>query len=44
MKGNTRKSPKEYVEYNKKLSGKVDVLLLHDPPYIDVEKYRGKIA
>ena len=44
MKGNTRKGPEEYVEYGKKLSGKVDVLLLHGSPYMDVEEYRGRIA
>jgi len=44
MKDNTRKSPEEYAEYGKKLSGKVNVLLLHDSPHIDVEEYRGRIA
>lgn len=43
-KGIPRKRPEEFIECGKKLSGRVDVLLLHDSPYIDVEEYRGRIA
>jgi len=41
-KGIPRKRPEEFIEYGKRLSGKVDVLLLHDSPWL--EEYAGKIA
>jgi len=41
-KGVPRKKPEEYVEYGRRLAGKVDVLLIHDSPWI--EPYAGKIA
>ena len=41
-KGIPRKRPEEFIEYDKRLSGKVDVLLLYDSPY--VPEYKGKIA
>ena len=41
-KGIPRKKPEEFIEYGKRLSGKIDILLLHDSPY--VPEYKGKIA
>ncbi|RLG75062.1 MAG: hypothetical protein DRO12_06045 [Thermoprotei archaeon] len=41
-KGIPRKRPEEFIEYGKRLSGKVDVLLLHESPWI--EEYKGVIA
>jgi len=41
-KGIPRKRPEEFIEYGKRLSGKVDVLLLHDSPWL--EEYAGRIA
>jgi len=43
-RGIPRKRPEEFIEYGRKLADRVDILLLHDSPYIDVEEYRGKIA
>jgi len=37
-KGIPRKRPEEFVEYGKKLAGKVDVLLLHDSPHTRVSR------
>jgi len=41
-KGIPRKRPGEYVEIAKSLAGKIDILLLHDSPWL--EEYRGMIA
>ncbi|MHC1627407.1 MAG: metallophosphoesterase family protein [Candidatus Nezhaarchaeales archaeon] len=41
-KGIPRKRPEEFIEYGKRLRDKVDVLLLHDSPWL--EEYAGKIA
>ncbi len=41
-KGIPRKRPEEFIEVAKKLRGKVDVLLLHDSPWL--EEYKGRIA
>jgi len=38
-KGVPRKKPEEFIEVAKKLAGKVDVLLLHDSPYIPIPEY-----
>ena len=43
-KGIPRKRPEEYIGVAKKLRGRIDVLLLHDSPYVDVPEYRGRIA
>ncbi len=40
-KGVPRKRPEEFVEIAKKLSGRVDVLLLHDSPWIPLPEYKG---
>uniref|UniRef100_A0A7C2ZUY4 Metallophosphatase family protein n=1 Tax=Ignisphaera aggregans TaxID=334771 RepID=A0A7C2ZUY4_9CREN len=41
-KGIPRKRPEEFIEYGKRLSDKVDILLLHDSPWL--EEYAGKIV
>ncbi len=41
-KGIPRKRPEEFIEYGKRLNGKIDVLLLHESPWI--EGYKGVIA
>ncbi|RLG77717.1 MAG: hypothetical protein DRO12_01545 [Thermoprotei archaeon] len=41
-KGVLRKRPKEFIAVAKRLSGKIDILLLHDSPWL--EEYAGKIA
>lgn len=41
-KGIPRKRPEEFIEYGKRLSGKVDVLLLHGSSWI--EEYIGMVA
>ncbi len=40
-KGIPRKRLEEFVEVAKKLAGRVDVLLLHDSPWISLPEYRG---
>jgi len=40
-KGVPRKRPEEFIEYGKKLAGKVDVLLLHDSPWIPLPEYQA---
>ncbi len=37
-----RKRPEEFIEYGRRLAGKVDVLLLHDSPWL--EEYKGRVA
>ena len=37
-----RKRPEEFITIAKKLSGKIDILLLHDSPWL--EEYKGRIA
>ena len=41
-KGVPRKWPEEFITIAKKLSGKIDILLLHDSPWL--EEYKGRIA
>jgi len=41
-KGVPRKRPEEYIEYGMKLKNKVDILLLHDSPWL--EEYGDRIA
>ncbi len=38
----SRKRPEEFIEYGKKLSGRIDILLLHDLPY--APEYEGRIS
>ena len=40
-RGVPRKSPEEFIGIAKKLAGRVDVLLLHDSPWIPQPEYRG---
>ena len=40
-KGVPRKRPEEFIEYGKKLASKIDVLLLHDSPYIPLPEYQN---
>ncbi len=41
-KGVPRKWPEEFIAVAKKLSGRIDILLLHDSPWL--EEYKGRIA
>jgi len=40
-KGVPRKRPKEFVEYARKLAGKIDILLLHDSPRLPLPEYKN---